>query len=83
MQVVPDMASMLECFGQLKQFWRAVLNFYLLVAQLSAAVQYLTCWKSFPGIGSDGLRMNRLFACVVSNKSVCWAVDMQVKILLL
>lgn len=26
------------------------------------AVKYLTCWNSFPGIGSDGLRMNRLFA---------------------
>lgn len=65
------------------QFWRAVLNLYLLVAQLSVAVQHFICWNSFPGIGSDGLRMNRLFACGVSNESVCCAVDMQAKMLLL
>lgn len=39
--------------------------------------------SSFPGIGSDGLGMNRLFACSVGNESVCSVVDMQAKVLLL
>lgn len=79
MRVVPDMASILEfskSFGKLY-----LLPFGCRASSGSAIFNLLE--SSFPGIGSDGLRMNRLFACGVGNESVCCVVDMQAKVLLL